>query len=53
VQRNGADVIGMIFTRDGHIRFFSVEKEFKVFVVGNGIEEVSNDVYKISMEEGH
>lgn len=51
IQRNGANAIGLIFTRDGYVRFFSVEKPFQVFVVGKEIEQIDEYVYKIIPHE--
>ena len=47
IQRAGANVIGLIFTRDGHVRFFTVEKPFKVIVLGEGVTQLEENVYKI------
>lgn len=50
VQAGGADVVGIIVTRDGYLRFFTVDKPFMVMLQGNGIKEVQDNVYKIPLE---
>lgn len=47
IQRNGADAIGLIVTRDQFVRFFSVEKLFQVLVLGYGATQVEEHVYRI------
>jgi len=49
IQKAGADTIGLILTRDGHVRFFSVHREFQVFVRGKGINHVQKNVYKLQV----
>jgi len=40
-------VIGAIFVRDGHIRFFSAEKEFEVEIYGKGVRKIADKLYLI------
>ena len=49
IQRAGADAIGVIVTRDGYVRFFSVEKPFEVEIQGKGITHVSEDVVRVAL----
>jgi hypothetical protein len=49
IQDSGADVVGVIVTRDRHVRFFSAEKEFEVYVQGNGVNEVEKNVFQIDL----
>jgi hypothetical protein len=49
IQRAGADVIGLIVTRDGFVRFFTVEKPFQVLVLGNGVNQVEEYVFQIAL----
>jgi hypothetical protein len=48
IQRAGADVVGIIVTRDGYVRFFTVNRPFHALVQGNGIEQVDEYVYRLS-----
>lgn len=47
IQRTGADVIGIIACRCGHVRFFTVEKPFRIITQGAGITEVEQHVYRV------
>ena len=47
LERGGYPVIGGIFSRDGHVRFFSLKREFKIQIFGKGVKNVSKDVYQI------
>jgi len=49
IQKAGADVIGLIVTRDGFVRFFTVEKLFQVLVLGNGANQVEEYVFQIAL----
>ena len=48
IQRGGTDVIGIIVTRDGFVRFFSVEKPFQVLVQGSGVTQIEEHVFQIA-----
>lgn len=48
LQSAGSVAIGCIVTRDGHVRFFSALTDFYVMVLGAGVAEVSQHVFKIS-----
>jgi hypothetical protein len=49
IQRAGADVVGIIVTRDSFVRFFTVEKPFQVLVLGNGVTQVEEYVFQITL----
>lgn len=49
IQKTGADVLGAIVTRDGHVGFFSVFKDFDIVIQGNGVEYVDKHVCKIAL----
>ncbi|MGZ5527446.1 MAG: hypothetical protein ACXWJB_02130, partial [Limisphaerales bacterium] len=49
IQRAGADVVGIIVTRDGFVRFFTVTKPFQVWIQGSGVTQVDDYVYKIEL----
>jgi hypothetical protein len=51
IQRAGADVIGIIVTRDGFVRFFTVEKPFQVFVQGIGVTQAEPNVFQITLSK--
>lgn len=53
LQRSGSQAIGCIVTRDHFIRFFSVERNFHVLVLGTGVIEVSKNVFRITTEDSH
>jgi proteasome lid subunit RPN8/RPN11 len=53
LQKNGSPAIGCIVTRDGHVRFFSVQTKFHVMVLGNGVKEVSQNVFRIAYQDNH
>jgi hypothetical protein len=36
-------VVGAIFCREGYVRFFSYEREFKVSIYGSGVEVIDAD----------
>lgn len=48
VKASGADVLGIIVTRDGTVRFLKVDAAFDVLVQCHGVQEVSEHVYKIT-----
>ena len=47
LEHGGYAAIGAIFTRDGHVRFFSHEVEFGVFVFGNNVSKLGKELYKL------
>lgn len=47
LEQGGYPAVGLIFSRDGYVRFFSHQREFAVEVSGNG-EEVNDGVFKLS-----
>lgn len=48
LQKSGSPAIGLIVTRDHHVRFFTVTRAFRVIVQGTGVTEVSKNVFHIS-----
>lgn len=48
LQKSGSPAIGLIVTRDNHVRFFTVTRGFRVIVQGTGVTEVSKNVFHIS-----
>lgn len=44
-------VIGVIFSRDGHVRFFSARKEFEVEIYGKGVSKVADKLYLIESHD--
>ena len=48
VQKAGAEVIGVIVTRDGCARFFSVQQPFRVLVFGQGVTQLDQNVFHVS-----
>ena len=40
-------IVGAIFSQDGHVRFFSAGKPFQVEIFGKGVTEFGDNVYRI------
>jgi hypothetical protein len=51
IQRVGSEAIGIIVTRDGWVRFFSVIKPFRVFVMGAGVTQTEENVYHVTLPD--
>lgn len=51
IQRVGSDAIGIIITRDGWVRFYSVVKPFRVVVMGSGVTQVEEHVFHIALSD--
>jgi hypothetical protein len=47
LEKMGYPAIGAIFSRDGFVRFFSVNRPFRVAVSGTGVEKVGDRVYRV------
>jgi hypothetical protein len=47
LERMGYPAIGAIFSRDGFIRFFSVNRRFRVAVSGTGVERAGDHIYHL------
>ena len=48
LERMGYPSIGAIFSRDGFIRFFSVNRRFRVAVSGAGVEKAGDHIYHLT-----
>lgn len=46
-------VIGGIFSRDGYIRFYAVNNQFRILVYGEGVEKVDENVFCLSKINEH
>jgi hypothetical protein len=53
LQLSGSQAVGLIVTRDGFVRFFSVLTQFQAIVLGKGVTEVSQNVYRITLPNDH
>lgn len=53
LQQSGSNAIGLIVTRDGCVRFFSVLKPFRVLITGTGITPVATHVFQIHQDDSH
>ncbi|MBX7255923.1 MAG: hypothetical protein K1Y02_06145 [Candidatus Hydrogenedentes bacterium] len=51
IQSAGADAIGIIVTRDFFVRFFTSTKQFEVRVLGAGVKQINEAVYKIDLPQ--
>ncbi|MDD5599013.1 MAG: hypothetical protein PHV82_13780 [Victivallaceae bacterium] len=49
IQDAGSEALGLIVTRDGYIRFFSVRTEYAVSIKGKGVQHVAEDVFKVPL----
>lgn len=47
LEKMGYPTIGVIFSRDGFVRFFAVNRQFRVAVSGSGSERVDERVYRL------
>ena len=48
LEKMGYPAIGVIFSRDGFVRFFSVNRPFRVAVSGTGIERAGEHIYHLT-----
>lgn len=51
IERLGYRSIAGIFTNDGYIRFFSEGMDFSLLIVGKGLEQVDEFVYRLESRE--
>jgi hypothetical protein len=51
IQRVGSEAIGIIVTRDGWVRFFTVTKPFRVFVMGAGVTQTEEYVFHVTLSD--
>jgi len=50
LEQNGYPAIGGIFSRDGYVRFYSVNRPFRVVVSGAGVEQVGESLFRLADE---
>lgn len=48
LERGGYKAIGGIFTRDGYVRFFSLNMKFEILIYGKGVEKIDETVYRLT-----
>ena len=48
LEKNGYPAIGAVFSRDGYVRFYSVNRLFHVTVSGAGVKQVSDQLFQIA-----
>jgi hypothetical protein len=48
LERNGYPAIGVVFSRDGFARFYSVSRPFRVIVSGAGVKQVNDCLFQIT-----
>jgi proteasome lid subunit RPN8/RPN11 len=53
LQKSGSQAIGLIVTRDGCIRFFSVSTSFHATLLGTGVKEIAKNVFTIARQDYH
>ncbi len=49
IQDAGSDAVGLIVTRDGYVRFFTVRTEYEISIKGKGVQYVEENVFKIPL----
>jgi len=49
IQSTGSDAVGVIVTRDGHVRFFTVYAEFTVSIKGREVKNVGENIFKVPL----
>lgn len=47
LEKNGYPSIGAIFARDGYVRFYSVNRLFRVAVSGAGVRQVDDKLFQV------
>jgi len=48
LERYGYPTIGVVCSRDGYVRFYVVNRPFRVFVSGAGVERVEERLYRLT-----
>ena len=48
LEKGGYSVIGGIFSRSGHVRFFSDQLEFEVSIVGKGVRKIGENQFQLT-----
>lgn len=48
LEQNGYPAIGVVFSRDGYARFYSVYRPFRVVVSGAGVKQVDDCLFQIT-----
>lgn len=51
LQRAGSPAIGLIVTRDAHVRFFTVHIPFRVIVTGSGVTKLGEHLFQLQEEQ--
>ena len=47
-EKGGYPLVGAIFVKDGHVRFFSKDSDFTINVYGQGVEQLDEKIFKIA-----
>jgi len=48
LEKAGYPVIGAVFSRDGHVRFYARQRPFEVAVSGNGSQRIGKRLFRIT-----
>ena len=40
--------LGAIFSRDGYVRFFRLDRSFEIEIYGEGVEKHEDNVYRLT-----
>jgi len=47
LESGGHQAVGIIFTRDGYVRFYGRQLEYDVTITGKGVERVDSNLYRL------
>ena len=50
LERGGYECIGIIMVEDGYFRFFNNEMPYTVTVIGNDVEDLGNNSYRLNLD---
>lgn len=50
LEEGGYPAIGAVFTRDGHIKFFSHHRPFQVNIYGKGVEQIDETLFRFEAD---
>jgi hypothetical protein len=51
LEKNGYPAIGVVFSSDGYVRFYSVNRPFRVTVSGAGVRQIDDCLFQITDKE--
>lgn len=51
LEMGGYPAIGAVFTRDGYVRFFSLNRNFRIEIYGKGVEKIDGRLFRIRVNQ--